>query len=321
MSNDINLLINKLMIVIPKRYHSNIFWCPKVIDGKNGVILYIYGGCALKLYINVNEKIGVKIFDKRYLKYIEKSLHDKIWKEFKDANRRKTGIDIILSWNASIWESICKAFYEWATKGSNSEYERMRQTRICHDNMTNDEFNIFTMEEKFKSTDNKPEVDMIAMRETEEGVVFSYVEYKCTESATKGKLSIPEHYRDMTKLTCSQYNTQRLIKLFEQRKMIISSGNDISDNIRISTDFVIMLSNICEKNQLKEETGKKVTAQTVYSQLKKTMKRKDFKEENVKIIILDDIDITSKQTYQIKKEDLLTFSEAMDQIKKRYSVI
>ena len=308
-------------IKIPEGHKANVFWCPKVITkGKRkreGVILYIYGGHVVEIYAN-EKSLGASIFSNKYCRHFEPEKRGKeIRDEFTSANRRKNGIQVLENWSEEIWDEICNACFAWATKDENSEYERMRQTRICNDNMDNEELTVFTMEEKIFIEDKQPEVDMVAVRHEDGKTVISYIEYKCTESAMQGKCSIPKQYEAMAKISMSDDNVERMLELYYQKQEMIGKKVERLDPKNCHQEIVFLISNVQWKNVVnKSERRRYVSSKMLYNKLKETYEREDFRDTDVKVIILEDIDVKSKKSYVLNVKEMMDVKDAMELIRK-----
>lgn len=305
--------INKFNI--PVKYKKNIFWCPKVIDGADGVVLYIYGGHALDMRFTKKGLIA-HVFKKDYCKYFNTEMRgEKIRNEFIEGNRHHKGLALLEGWSEERWEEVCKAFKACSEKPIKPDYERMRETRICNDNMFNNEISIFAMEEMIPIDNKKPEMDMVALREEKGKMIVSYIEYKCTESATKNGTSIPEHYADMAKILPVHENTKKMLQLYYQKQVML--GNDIMciNELECRSEIMFLISNIQWQGKVKK--NQRVSAKTVYDKLRETAEREDFRSENVKVILLEDIDVESDEKYVLQIEKVMTVKAAMEKIQEK----
>ena len=309
-------------IKIPEKHKANVFWCPKVITTgtvrREGVILYVYGGHILDIYAK-QSSLGASIFSKKYCHYFKTEKRGKeIRDKFITANKKKNGIDVLEGWSEEIWDEICNACLKWATKEKNSEYERMRQTRICNDSMENSEFTVFTMEEKIFIDGKQPEMDIIAIRQEKEEVILSYIEYKCTESAMKGKCSIPKHYEAMAKISVIDDNIERMLELYYQKQRMLGKRAELLNAKTCRQEIVFLISNIQWKDSVnKREARQYVSAKTLYNKLDETSKRRDFRDADVKVIIMDDIDVDSNNSYLLNAKKMMTVNEAIKVIREK----
>ena len=307
-------------IAIPQNHKSNVFWCPKVITkhGKKreGFILYIYGGHILEVYAKKNG-LGVCIFSDKYCQHFStESRGRKIRQEFCDMNEQNhKGIEVLKNGGEDIWEEICDACFKWATKSDNPEYERMRQTRICNDAMVNDKFCVFTMEEKIFVDDKQPEVDMVAIRCENEKTIISYIEYKCTEAAITGKCSINKHYGDMAKISLNDVNIARMLDLYYLKQKMLGKTIECVDINTCKQEMIFLISNVQEDKLEELKTGQYMSSETLYKELMKTLRRTDFRDGDVKVLFLEDVDVKGNDKYVLDVEKTMTVSEAMERVK------
>ena len=306
-------IINKSFLPIHKR---NSFWCPKVIKNKYyGFVLYLYGAHALDLY-STETGIVLKGFSKDYYEHFETNeIGEKIKRDL-EAMKSLEEIETAIQNDAApgMFNVLADACLKWAIKPRNPEYERMRQTRICADSKQCDDYFIFSMEEKFGA----PEVDMLALGEVQGKLTLSFIEYKCTETATKGKISFKKHYEDMLTICGRKENLERAIALCNMRRKLLNKKVLNVNPEDISIQYILLVSNMLSGkiNDNRKDTGKYVSSATVKRKLKEVQALPSFDHENVKVVFMKDFDIDvsatcTRSVYTLSDGIFKTMEEAL----------
>ncbi len=307
--------------------NRSCFWAAKYLDGKNdiekelgkgyypGYSLYLYGGHALDIYIGWNKKITYKMFDSEYVRK-----KDKVRNEALESIRNskikiewtKRGEELANGiFSIEDWTTIIDSFSDWAF-GRNSyqnkkNLERMRECIIADysvDSAKSDtEFYVFDIEsaERIKQDNNeeieaKPDM-MAVIKRKDEGNSFCFIEYKCTDDATKGNYSFINHFNKMVKYYKDEKYLKKVGRLYENKCKL----QGIEAHNVTGSEIVFVISNISE-----EKKEGYVTRNRVIKKLEECNIHKD----KIKIVLMD-----KKEKPKIVPDDFLPFDEAINKLK------
>ncbi len=212
-------IIDKITANIPDDHKYHYFWCPKKKDSAclNGFRLYVHGGYALSLYVDdKNNKVRCTNNIFKYKEYFED-------KTFLKNLEKKTGVDRYVTINdvkdwfsSNDWDVIFTAYKK------RGFVERGKETFIAKmsEDYVEGQMLIIDMESSVRncvSIRKNPKPDLVGIRKVENKWILSFIEYKCTESGTKG-VTLKTHYNDMRDYynDCSIEGNSYYNSLFEQ---------------------------------------------------------------------------------------------------------
>lgn len=144
-------------------------------------------------------------------------------------------------------------------------YERYRENIIAMKNCNNPEFQIMDMEfeaslEKVRTRESKKgKADLVGIQinEDKKSLGIYFIEYKCTETATAGKTSLPEHYQDMCKYYKKDDIFTRVKAMYKNRMKLVDPNwkqPEDFDNFTVSSKMLFLFSHvvdIVEKNDIR----------------------------------------------------------------------
>lgn len=297
-----NLLdvIGKITANIPDDHKNHYFWCPKKknSDCLNGFRLYVHGGYALSLYIgDKNNKVRCT---NNIFKY-EKNFKNKF---FLKNLKKKTGVDRDVAINdvedwfsSNDWDAIFTAYEK---RGFD---ERGKETYIAKmsEDYVEGQMLIIDMESSVRncvSISKNPKPDLVGIRKEDNKWILSFIEYKCTESGTKG-VTLETHYNDMRdyyndcsiegnsyyKTLFEQYIDTAISKLKQIGKWNYQQKKQLNSPKNIKGEIVFLFSDI-DKNGF--------TSQLIYNRVKH-LDHKNKIDDLVKFCLLSDITDTNVQ--------------------------
>lgn len=293
-------------------HKKNIFLSSKGWDGENArFIVYAFGGQLTNLTIKRGNKDSCTTFSKRYNKYFETEDRGKsIRSELAESNKHRQGVRVLTEWKNGIWEEICNAFSQWATK---NQVERKRQTFISKKN-ENKEIAIFAIEENVPlPSSGNGELDMGAIRFENGKPILSLIEYKCTEDATDSKTDFAKHVRDMKKYYRLPEYKHNFLNLYKQKQLLLGNNADV-DEKECSVELVLLISHVNWKDSFKNSKEPYVEPGTLLRKLKDVQKINGFKEieNDLKVMIIkDEKEILRAKNYMTYKEALKFIKDNM----------
>ncbi len=308
---------------IPNEHKPYIFMCPKEKDGNVGFIMYIYGGQAFWFYYGTRG-IKVSIPSDGYIKYFKPEDRGReIFAGIKGSKiQNKTAdekIECMKNWSESAWDEVCNAFRNWAVNTIKPNYERMRETRICYANSDNDDIRVFDMEEKMdlEGVSHKPEADIVSLRHVNGKPVFSVIEYKCTTSAVTGKVSIPEHYRDMVMYYRNKKIVKKLIRLYNWKQEFDErSIEEISETDAVNqTEIVFLFSNIVWNETITDKSNS-VSNGSIYKKLEILSGEEGFEnyKSHIKVLFLTNAD-DANVDLKLYSDEIKSYGKALELLK------
>lgn len=321
--------INKIVetvgsLSIPKERIKYTFWNPYLENDVEQYNLYAYGGSLTQLFFN--NKYRANKFTSDYCKHFkDKEEGKRIYDEFVYSTSHAKGVEHIEGWSENTWESVLYAFDKWSVKSDNPEYERRRQTYICHNHESGDDFKIFVMEKNVKlGKKDTPELDICAVRHENGKPIIAFTEYKCTTSALTGKTTLLKHFNDMIRYYKNPDQIKEFVKLYNFKQKMMGKNDSINAS-DCGSEIVFLISHIdwsYRSNTEKKEKGGKqskyIDPTVLLSDLQRVKSEGvDFAthKDNVKIVILED------ESQSISSSKYMTFDNAIIYIKEKIAEI
>lgn len=308
---ELKKIIQKISGFIPPEHLGYTFWCPKDMDGdiqRQGYILYAYGGWILKLY-NFAGKTYLEMFDKKYEKYMDRSCSERIRAELsqKYKGKKAGNSDTILSYLEEFgyegWRAILDAFaeraYNFSEQGEKTYLERARETRIAHinDGSCKNGMKIIEMESRIPEAGKKP--DLIGVREEAGETIFSYIEYKCTESAMNGNSKPVEHFRDMQRYYKKNFT---YFESYDRRR----EKPVLRDIASAKKEILFLFSHV---GQINNKYG--MTFQKAINGIKRIADVAGADKDAVRIVILEN------ENTVIRQSGIMTIERALEELEAR----
>lgn len=309
---------------MPEERVDYTFWNPYIENGVEQYNLYAYGGSLTQLYFNNIYRAGK--FTADYCKHFKDTEEGKrIYDSFVHSTSHAKGVETLEGWDENTWDSILYAFDKWSVKSENPEYERRRQTFICHNHENNDDFKIFVMEKNVKIGEkDTPELDICAVRFVNNKPIIAFTEYKCTTSALKGKTTLVKHYNDMIRYYKDSDQIEEFVKLYNLKQELLGKHASLEAGV-CGSEIVFLLSHIDwtyrEKFEKSGKGGKKskcIDPTVLLDDLEKLRAEgKNFAEhkDNIKIVILED----EKQI--INPSNYITYDKAVAYIRNKIAEV
>ncbi len=314
MEDIIKELVNSKNVIekmIPEEHLAYTYWCPKNKDGdpeQKGFVLYAYGGSVLELYVK-NKVVSFSLFDKEYLDTYLGNVSEKTKNDIKktiaevknNVGGSRERLKRLLSMQTEDWALVLSAFRNrgYGLVGDKQYLERLRETVIAHNNTgkAGSVIKIIEMESKIPGAAAGKKPDMIGVRKEGEGIIFSYIEYKCTTGAMDGTHKPVDHYRDMKK-----YYTNKEYTYFENYDSLVGKSM-LNSFAGAKKEMLFMFSNI------DKEDGMTINKAVNGIERLKTEVEKDGLSTKVKIVMIPD------ENSVIRVKDIYTIEKALAKLK------
>ena len=106
-----------------------------------------------------------------------------------------------------------------------------------------------------------------------------------------------------------------MLDLYYLKQKMLGKTIECVDINTCKQEMIFLISNVQEDKLEELKTGQYMSSETLYKELMKTLRRTDFRDGDVKVLFLEDVDVKGNDKYVLDVEKTMTVSEAMERVK------
>lgn len=323
----INGLNKKLNNVGPDKY----FWCPMKKGNREGFTLYYNGGSLFSFYCDNGElcvEAFAQSYDK-YFNDVESDengnpthrIGKMFFREKDDIERFKENVNALKSLTDDDFIEIDTAMDRWVKcevnnqfkpESYNPNYERQRENLIANANcimtfdyrqdekyqLCNENIEIVIMEEPITLEKPLPnghrvgKADLVGISlNSDDDVLISFIEYKCTQTGITQNPSLPEHYEDMHGYYKRDDVKKAILGLYNNKRLLYGLPALNIDVNTIKTDIVFLFSHITKEKTDGRHMYSGDVAGKILTMMNKEYSGEQFDDSDVKYMLLSEREV------------------------------